>query len=419
VDESTIREWGIDPEFCWPLIKSPGETDTIVVDPANLALKVFVCRKAKGELRAEGQTGTLRYIEWGEQQEYKSGVQRGMKWPDGPWVKNRLPGWYALPESETHFSQLFFASAYGDRHIHRFSSRSLIADKRLYFLSPVGGGSHELVAAVMNSSLVAFLTELAGRVTLGDGVLELTVEEARDYLRVPDVRQFSPEARQAIVAAFQPLLGRPIGSVFEEVKRADRQALDQAVLKALGLDPVAWLPRLYDGLTTLVRERAELGRVRNKARKSKRTRAANQVAEQVLADVLPDGPRCFPDDFWSAVARQGAFTEVALPPAPLRYAGHMFGREEVVAEGGFHYQARSKAEAKYLIYAQAAGREVACLPVQPIELSRTIANYEQYVRQTREALYEAYYHRTLDQKAASRFVASAMERLKLILVEDR
>ena len=56
----------------------------------------------------------------------------------------------------------------------------LIADNRLYFLSPVDGLHVELVAAVMNSSLAAFMTELAGRVTLGDGALELTVEDAAD-----------------------------------------------------------------------------------------------------------------------------------------------------------------------------------------------------------------------------------------------
>jgi hypothetical protein len=51
----------------------------------------------------------------------------------------------------------------------------------------------------------------------------------------------------------------------------------------------------------------------------------------------------------------------------------MFGREEAVAEGGFHHQACSEHEAKYLIYAQATGREVARLPTQPVELSRFVS----------------------------------------------
>jgi hypothetical protein len=414
-DEAKARDWNIEPEFLFPLLKSPGESAYIPLDEKELKLKVFVCRLTKDELRAQGKSGALRYIEWGERQVFSD----GRPWPQGVEVRDRQPGWYALPEYRSYFAQVFFTKAYHDRHLLRYSSQPLIADQRLYFLSPAGDVPHELLAAMMNSSLTALNIEVNGRVMLGEGVLELAVEDARDYLLVPEVRQFSPAARQTIVAAFQPLLTRPIGSVFEEAARKDRQALDVAVLRAMDLDPADWLPRLYDGLTTLVRERTGLGRMRSKARKGKVARAANQVGEGVLDDVLPDGPRRFPDDFWSPAARAGKFTEVTLPQAPLRYAGPMFGTEEVMAEGGFHYQARSKAEAKYLIYAQAAGQTVARLPVQPVELTRAVANYEQYVRQTRDALYEAYYHRTLDQKAASRFVVNTMQQLKLVLLEER
>ncbi|MEN4101117.1 MAG: N-6 DNA methylase, partial [Anaerolineaceae bacterium] len=252
LDSATIQRWGIDEEFCWRLIKSPGETNTIHIDPDELGLKVFVCRKSKTALIQDGQIGTLRYIEWGEQQEYPGGVQHGMKWPEGPWVKNRKPGWYALPESETHPSRLFFAKGYGDRHIQKYSTTTLISDNRLYFLS-VDNQDAEVMAAIMNSSIVALFTELSGRLTLGDGALELSVEDARDYLCVPDIRGFDHASREAITAAFHPLLKRPIGNVFEEITKPDRQALDQAVFSAMGQDPEAWLPRIYDGLTTLVR----------------------------------------------------------------------------------------------------------------------------------------------------------------------
>jgi hypothetical protein len=417
LDDTTIAEWNIEPEFLFPLLKSPGESAYIPIDESGLKLKVFVCRLTKDELRAQGKKGALRYIEWGEQQVFTSGVQAGLTWPHGAEVRNRKPGWYAIPEYRSRPAQIFFSQAYGERYILKYSPKPLIADARLYFLSPIKESDTENIVATFNSSLSFLLVELTGRVTLGDGALELKVEDARDYLLVPDVRQFDIAACQAIIAAFQPLLQRPIGSVFEEVKRKDRQTLDRAVLQAMGLDPTAWLPRIYDGLTTLVQERIELGRMRNKARKNKVSRAANKVAEEVLTDVLPDGPSRFPDDFWSAAARQGQFTEVALPQTPLRYAGPMFGREEVVAEGGFHYQAHSKAEAKYLIYAQVAGQEVARLPAQPVEITRTVANYEQYVRQTCDALYQAYYNRTLDQKTASHFVNNAMQQLKLVLLE--
>jgi len=413
VDEETIQRWAIDSEFCWTLIKSPGETDTIRIYLNDLNLKVFVCRKTKDELRAEGKLGTLRYIEWGEQQEYRRVVQQGMKWPDGPWVKNRQPGWYALPKSETHFSQLFIASAYGDRHMHKYSDKPLIADKRLYFLSPVKGVPHELAAAIMNSSLVAFFTELAGRVTLGDGALELTVEDARDYLQVPDVRQFDKADRQAIVAAFQPLLTRSIGSVFDEVQQPDRQALDTAVLRAMGLDPDRWLPRLYDGLTTLVQERVQLGQMRGQARRSRPHRAANRVAEEVLQDLLPNGPPRFPDDFFSPAARAGAFREIPLPDSPLRYAGPHFGQEELITDDGQTLTVASKFEARYVLFAQAAGQKVARLPEKPVEVSRTVNNYVQYLRDLRQRLHDTYFTRTLDQAAAERFVEQVWSKFNL------
>ena len=48
---------------------------------------MFIVEKPRMKLRTAGQLGSLADIEWGEKQEYKTGVQRGMKWRDGPWVK--------------------------------------------------------------------------------------------------------------------------------------------------------------------------------------------------------------------------------------------------------------------------------------------------------------------------------------------
>jgi hypothetical protein len=354
----------------------------------------------------------LRYIEWGERQEYRQGVQRGMKWPDGPWVKNRQPGWYALPQSETKYAQVFISMAYGDRQIASFCPTPLVADNRLYFLDPVGLAHAEL-AAILNCSVTGLFMELAGRVTLGDGALELKVEDARDYLWVPDVRQFNQADRQAIVDAFQPLLARPIGSVFDEVQQPDRQALDATVLLALGLDPDRWLPRLYDDLTTLVRERVQLGQMRGKARRSRPHRAANRVAQEVLQDLLPHGPDRFPDGFFSPAARTGVFREISLPTTPMRYAGPHFGQEQLTTEDGQTLTVASRFEVRYLLFAQAAGRKVARLPEEPVEVARTVNNYVQYLRDLRGRLRDAYFARTLDQAAAERFVGEVWRKFSL------
>ena len=414
LDEARITEWGIESEFLFPLLKSPGDSDRIPVDESELKLKVFVCRLTKDELRAGGKLNALRYIEWGEQQVFASGAQTGQTWPHGAEVRGRKPGWYALPEYRGRPAQLFFASAYGDRHLHKYSDKPLIADKRLYFLSPVAGVEDALIAAVMNCSLTAFVTELAGRVSLGDGALELTVEDAADGLRVPDVRKFDAKQRAQIQEAFKPLLARPIGSVREEIGKPDRRMLDAAILRAMGLDPDRWLSAIYEGLATLVSERVGLGRQRGQTRgKSKPGRAAGRVADEVLSDLLPDGPRRFPDAFLSPAAKRGSLREIPLPAQPLRHAGHLWGKEELTTPEGEVLHVANKFEARYILYAQANGQPVARLPEKPIEVSRAVADYAKYLRDLRGQLQQTYFTRTLDRGAAERFVTEAWRKLGL------
>jgi hypothetical protein len=301
----------------------------------------------------------------------------------------------------------------GERHINKYSPDPLIADNRLYFLSPTGDVPVELVAAVMNSSVVALMTELTGRVTLGDGALELKIEDARDYLRIPDVRKFDAAQHGQIQDAFKPLLARPVGPVREEIGKPDRRQLDAAVLAALGLDPNRWLPAIYDGLLTLVSERVGLGRQRGQTRRARPQKAANRVADEVLSDLLPDGPQRFPDDFLSPAAKQGRFREIPLPDKPLRYRGYFFGGEELSADDGEILRVANKFEVRYVLYAQANGQPAARLPGKPIEISRAVADYTKYLRELRGQLQQAYYARSLDRGAAERFVTDAWRKLGL------
>ena len=110
-------------------------------------------------------------------------------------------------------------------------------------------------------------------------------------------------------------------------------------------------------------ERARrVGRQRGQTRKAKPARAASRVAEEVLSDLLPDGPQRFPDAFLSPAAEQGGFREIILPVQPLRHAGHLWGREELTTADGEVLHVANKFEARYVLYAQANGQLVAaCL----------------------------------------------------------
>lgn len=415
VTPEVAAQFGIENEYLWPLIKSPKETDRIIVDPDALKLRIFVCRRSKKELEGLKHRGTLRYIEWGEKQTYTKGEFKGLPWPEGAWLKKRQPGWWALPESETHTSQIYFCEAYDERHFQRYSPVPLIPDNVLCYLSPPEGVDVELLVAALNCSFTYLSLELTGRITLGDGVLRLKVEEAREYLLIPDIRRVPARSRKTILDRFQPLLARPAESVFDEIGRDDRRDFDSAVLSAIGLDARKHLKPLYDALSELARERIELGRLRGKARttRARGERAEKKTAEDVLDEFLPQGPRRFPDEFFSTTAAAEPKAEIPLPEQPLIFEPDRMLMGVHAEDNSFQHHVSTPAEGKFLIYAHQAGQKAALLPERTIEVTRTVANYEKYLRELRKELYEAYYRRTLDTRTAARLTQAAFDRFRL------
>jgi len=414
VSPEVVAQFGIEDGYLMHLIKSPKDSTRIPITLHELELKIFVCRRSKAELKKLGHHGALNYIEWGEAQTYKSGEFRGLPWPDGTWVAKRQPAWYALPNTETNLARLFFAQAFGDRHMHRYCPDDVIPDARLYFLTTGLTIPEEIIAACLNSSLCALCCEIAGRVTMGDGVLELKVEDARDYLFVPDLRKVSAASKKTILKAFGALCQREIENVFEEVNKKDRQALDEAVLKAIGLDPKKYLRQIYDGLCELVRERIELGAQRSKIRKTRtrKTNAEKQVFHNVLDEVLPDGPKRFPDDFLSASILKKDVKEIYLPEEELKLDARPLTMSLYTDKDVFR-EVKNPAEGKFIVYCQQAGQRTALLPVKMVEVTRTVANYEGYLRDLRKNLYDAFYRHTLDVGVAAKLTQTAFEKFRL------
>ena len=330
------------------------------------------------------------------------------------------PGWYALPNTEINFGQVFMSEALHEAHLHRFCPQKLVPDKRLYFLEPSPAVSDaEDVAAVLNCSVTALSLEVSGRVTMGEGVLEYSVEDVRDYLFVPDIRIATEAQTKRMRACFQARLQRPIQAVRYEIERADTQSLDKALLMAIGLDPRKYLKPIYEALCELVRERIELGQMRGKARKTKSrgVKAEKKATEEVLDEVLPDGPKRFPDDFLSSAATAAIKTPIELPEAPLIFDNSPLFPAVHTADNSFSHPVKTPAEGRFLVYAHSCGHRTAALPEKIVEISRTVANYEQYLRDLRKLFYEAYFRRTLDTRKAARLTQAAFDRFHLLNVE--
>ena len=75
-----IDEFGIEPEYCRPVMTTPQESRSIAVDPARLPRRLFMCHDDK-ELAGPG---ALAYIRWGEEQRYhrRTSMKSRKRWYD-------------------------------------------------------------------------------------------------------------------------------------------------------------------------------------------------------------------------------------------------------------------------------------------------------------------------------------------------
>jgi len=272
---------------------------------------------------------------------------------------------------------------------------------------------------LLNFTLTPYFIELGGRVNLGEGALDFKVYEAQDEIFI-----FSPDTidvrfKKKIETKFLKITKRPIKPIFEEVKMKDRQELDSAILEAIGLDPKVYLPKIYEGLCELVRERLELPKVRKKARKTKTKRDIEKLKEDVIREILPEGVKKFPEDFWDVSIKRGKFKELDLLDQPLEISQPFLGEITISSKNEFTYKTRNPSEAKYLKYAHYNSAYRVKIPVEPIFILKTVSAYERYIRDLKNRLFEAFYNRIHDQKLSHNLTQSALEALKLPEIQSK
>lgn len=85
LDDAKILEWAIEDEFLKPVIKSPRECKSILIDPSQLKFKLFMCYKDETALKG---TAVWKYIEYGESKGFdqRPSCQGRARWWDlGKW----------------------------------------------------------------------------------------------------------------------------------------------------------------------------------------------------------------------------------------------------------------------------------------------------------------------------------------------
>jgi type I restriction enzyme M protein len=416
LSDEKIKHWGIEKEFLSPIVTSPKEIEEILIDPKNLEFKVFLCHKSKRELLRERKMGALKYIREGEKQVTKRKGRHkkgGVPFPEAPSVKGRTH-WYDLGER-----------APGDFAVNRFIRERFffpVNKPKIYLGDVVFEGQtkrriqSEFYTAVLNSSVTFLFVELMGRSGMGDGLLTFYGPDIVELLLL-NYNKVTPASRKNIVRAFDKLLIRQVKPIFEEVKMKDRQKLDELVLKALGLDPKEYLQPVYEGLCDLVRERVGLARIRKNEKNARVKQDIEKLKEQVIDEVLPQGSQLFPEDFiYSKYLKESV--EINSTNRPLKLGSFFMGLQEVIADNGYKYLAKSVEEAKFVIYSQQPNSFIIKIPKNKIALAKAVTEYERYIRKLKNKFFETFFSRVLDHQLAERLTQTVLEELGLPQVSD-
>jgi len=250
----------IEKEFLKPVIKSPRECKSILINPDELGLWLFVCPHEKHEIKG---TNALKYIEMGESAKkyIKQGKDQG-KYIIGIHNVSSVQGrknWYDLGIRE--LPGLITPSSFGD-NFKVYLNNGVLANKRLYEIHY----KEDLIrlALILNSSLFFFFMELNSSTSLGEGLLDKTVFEVEStYIIDPKYLAHCTDLESRIDA----IKHREIRSIFRELQvdpesgsfmnanpLPDRKALDEVVFRALGLTDQE-IKALYAGLLELTANR--------------------------------------------------------------------------------------------------------------------------------------------------------------------
>lgn len=160
---------------------------------------------------------------------------------------SRRDPWWSLP---TNPARLFLAKAYGPRFVQRLADVPMLADQRVYALTPRDGVDLIALAAVLNALPTAVALESLGRGSMGYGAVEWTVHDALE-LPVLDVRRTTAGRRAHLADALTAFARRPVEHVRLERERADRSELDAAAL-AIAPRAARLAPALWDALLASV-----------------------------------------------------------------------------------------------------------------------------------------------------------------------
>jgi len=202
LDEEKIKEWRIEEEFLKPVIKSPRECKSIIINPHDLKYKVFMCHKSKKELIG---TNALKYIEWGEKQGFHK----------NPTCSSRLKWWVI---NENRNVDIIIPRTFNDRYISYIGKVN--HSDRFYGLK---SGRFNELNLYFNSFLYMLFSESLAKRNLGLGALDLNIYE---FLKIPIL-----DLKKTDIINLEILNQASINSIFDEININPKMSIRDQIPK--------------------------------------------------------------------------------------------------------------------------------------------------------------------------------------------
>ena len=213
LDDAKILEWAIEDEFLKPVIKSPRECKSILIDPSQLKFKLFMCHKDETALNG---TAVWKYIEYGESQRYD---QR-------PTCSGRMR-WWEIPDEK---GNTFWGKEVRERIAAFCSTQPMYADCRLYVAN-----TKPIIQVLLNSTLTAFMSEASARsLGGGGGPRSMMVYEVQE-LKILSESAFIHHEKAAVNLQYK-MENEVLKPLVEDIQEnPHRQILDTLIFDALNL----------------------------------------------------------------------------------------------------------------------------------------------------------------------------------------
>lgn len=274
------RNWHGEIESCYlrKVIKSPKESDSIIIDSDKLKYFIFICNKSKDELKRLQHLGALNYIEWGEKQKTSENIE----WTNVPSVSGRKYWW----SIDYNIKQISIIPRFFDKKfIFPLINNDIYAGDTFFVFSPKNDDYYN--KDFLNSTIFHLFIESNSRSNMGDGLLTFYGPEISNIPLISD--DYLINYRDKIIPNF---------NIFESIKDKKRIKFDTAVLEALGLDASIYLPKIYSGLVQMVNERLEMPKLRRKQQKQKIKIAYDEIKKSVIVDCIGKSIKQFPLAFY-------------------------------------------------------------------------------------------------------------------------